>query len=135
MKAKASATPPNCASTPHKEVMNRLSMPSGRAVLTAYAKIAAHHGTDDRRQRREDDRLLESGEEAGVAQGADVAEREVTVADEGGDDHDQGRDQQEDRRVGEERHDAGEGARRLDAAERPRPAARALSQRPWPSWR
>ena len=38
MNAKASATPPNCARTPHKEVMNRLSMPSGRAVLTAYAK-------------------------------------------------------------------------------------------------
>jgi hypothetical protein len=40
MKAKASATPPNWASTPHNEVMNRLSRPSGRAVDTAYARTA-----------------------------------------------------------------------------------------------
>jgi hypothetical protein len=38
--AKANATPPNWARTPHSEVTNRLSTPSGRAVLTAYARTA-----------------------------------------------------------------------------------------------
>jgi hypothetical protein len=40
MNANASATPPNWARTPHNAVTNRLSMPSGRAVDTAYARTA-----------------------------------------------------------------------------------------------
>src|SRR5690349_11286812 len=39
-KAKARATPPNCARTPHKEVTKRLVTPFGGAVDTAYASSA-----------------------------------------------------------------------------------------------
>ena len=51
MKAKASATPPNWASTPHNEVMNRLSRPSGRAVDTAYARTCLLYTSPSPRDR------------------------------------------------------------------------------------
>jgi len=38
--AKASVTPPNCASTPHKEVTSRRRRPPARAVDTAYVSSA-----------------------------------------------------------------------------------------------
>ena len=75
------------------------------------------------------DRLEQAGDVGGG--------RATRAVEEGTDDHDDGRDEQEDRRVGEEGDEAREGARRPEAAERPASAGqgRTISQRPQSSWR
>ncbi len=112
MKANASATPPNWASTPDSEVTNRFVTLSTFAVLTAYARTApstaptaavtAERTTDWRRAR--------------TTTGSERAERlsrvkSAVVVEERADEDDERRDEQEDGRVREERDDTEEGTR------------------------
>ena len=105
MKAKASITPPNCASTDEMAPTMRRSSPFGLLPITsAYEASGAHDRADECGDHGNENGGGESGDGVRFEEFAEIVQGESAVCVlEGADDHDDGGREQEAGGVGEER--------------------------------